>query len=290
MSTTSCIVDGQQRMNAISEYIKDLFKVDGKLFSSLTPTEKETFFKYQVPIIDLDINNEDPEIIEIFKRLNRTFYSLSGIEKLSTEYAASEFMLVAKYMTKEFRPIDSEEEPTELFPLQMDPNIPASFIDWASNNKVKYFDKLVLNEGIFTPYELTRQVHLTFTLNVISTFISDFYNRNDFIDRHLDEYSEVFPKKDMVFKTLEQAANKFLRLKLKKKSYWYNKANAFSIMCMFSRNFDAINEIDEKIIKQKLEDVEQDIPSGYQLAAKEGVNNKQERLFRNKFLTDLILH
>ncbi len=28
MTTTSCIVDGQQRMNSISEYLKDQFKVD----------------------------------------------------------------------------------------------------------------------------------------------------------------------------------------------------------------------------------------------------------------------
>ena len=57
MSTTSCIVDGQQRMSAIVEFIKDKYRVDNKLFSELEPKQKEEFLKYQVPIIDLDIDN-----------------------------------------------------------------------------------------------------------------------------------------------------------------------------------------------------------------------------------------
>ena len=72
MTTTSCIVDGQQRMNTIFEYVKGEFKVDNKFFDDLDVKEKETFLKYQIPIIDLDIDNNDPEIIEIFQRLNRT--------------------------------------------------------------------------------------------------------------------------------------------------------------------------------------------------------------------------
>jgi len=287
MSTTSCIVDGQQRMNSIHEYLKDFFKVDGKYFSELNSREKEAFLKYQVPIIDLDIDNEDPEIIEIFKRLNRTFYALSGIEKLSTEYAASEYMLLAKFLSKEFQLNTNEDE--DYLPLQIDPTIPTSFIEWASTKKVKYIDKLLLEEGIFSSYELTRQVHLTFTLNLMSTYISDFYNRNDFISRHLEEFAEVFPRKDEIFDMLEQAANKYLKLKLKKKSYWYNKANSFSLMCFFIRNWELIEKIDEKEIKIKLENFEQNIPGTYQIAAKEGVNNKQERLIRNQHIMTLIL-
>lgn len=287
MSTTSCIVDGQQRMNAIHEYLKDSFKVDNSYFSELDPKEKETFLKYQIPIIDLDIDNEDPEIIEIFKRLNRTFYALSGIEKLSTEYAPSEFMLTAKFLSKEFKPSNVEDE--EYFPLQIDPTIPKSFLEWASNKKIKSFDKLLIDEGIFTAYELTRQVHLTFTLNLMSTYLSDFYNRNDFITRHLEEYAEVFKRKDEVFDILELAANKYIKLKLKRKSYWYNKANAFSLMSFFAKNWEKIKDIDEKDIKQKLEDFEQQLPSDYQIAAKEGVNNKQERLVRNKHLEEQLL-
>jgi hypothetical protein len=288
MSTTSCIVDGQQRMNSINEYIKNGFKVEGRLFSELSPKEKEAFFKYQIPIIDLDIDNEDPEIIEIFKRLNRTFYSLSGIEKLSTEYAASEFMLVAKLLTKEFKVV-ADDEDDEILPLQINPNIPKSFFDWAIEKSPKSLYKLFTDEGMFSAYELTRQVHLTFTLNIISTYLADFYNRNDFINRYLEEYSENFPQKDVIFELVELAASKYLKIKLKKKSYWFNKANAFSIMCFFMRNWNEIEGMDEKIIKSKLEDFETQLPGDYSIAAKEGVNNKQERLTRNRYIKDLLL-
>lgn len=290
MTTTSCIVDGQQRMNSIDEYLKDKFTVDNKLFSELTPPEKESFLKYQIPIIDLDINNEDPEIIEIFKRLNRTFYALSGIEKLSTEYASSEFMLVAKLLSKELKLENYGEDEDDYLPLQVDPTIPKSFIEWARDKKTRQYEKLIIEEGIFTPYELTRQVHLTFTLNVMSTYLSDFYNRNDFVNRNLEQFAESFPKKDEVYEILESAASKFLKIKLKKKSYWYNKANAFSIMALFTRNWSVIESKDEKQIKIKLENFEQALPLDYQLAAKEGVNNKAERLTRNLYLVDLLLN
>ncbi|OJW12594.1 MULTISPECIES: DUF262 domain-containing protein [unclassified Mucilaginibacter] len=288
MSTTSCIVDGQQRMNSINEFIKDGFKVDNTYFSEFSPKDKEAFLKYQIPIIDLDIDNEDPEIIEIFKRLNRTFYSLSGIEKLSTEYAASEFMLVAKLLSKEIK-INDNEEDDDYLPLQVNPTIPKSFFDWAIKKTPKSLFKLFVDEGIFSPYELTRQVHLTFTLNIISTYIADFYNRNDFISRFLEEYSESFDRKDEVFDVIEAAASKYSKIKFKRKSYWYNKANAFSLMCFFTKNWEKVEKLDEKLIKSKLEDFEDNLPNEYAIAAKEGVNNKQERLIRNRFITNILL-
>jgi hypothetical protein len=105
----------------------------------------------------------------------------------------------------------------------------------------------------------------------------------------LEEFAEVFERKDEVFNILEMASNKFIKLKLKKKSYWYNKANSFSLMCLFIKNWERIELIDEKVIKLKLEQFEENIPSDYQIAAKEGVNNKQERLIRNRHLVNLIL-
>lgn len=289
MSTTSCIVDGQQRMNSIYEYIKGEFKVDNKYFDDLDPKSMEEFFKYQIPIIDLDINNEDPEIVEIFTRLNRTFYSLSIIEKLSTEYAPSEFMLLAKFMCNELKINQNDDDDEGGLPLQLDPSIPNSFIDWTQTVKVKFYNKLILEEGIFTPYELTRQVHLMFTLNLLSTYTSDFYNRNEFVGRHLEEFSESYPLKEEALNLFENAAHKISKLKLKKKSYWLNKANIFSLLILFVKNIKEIELIDDKTIKEKLESFELNIPEHYALAAKEAVNNKRERLFRNQTLQSLIL-
>ena len=287
MTTTSCIVDGQQRMNAIFEFIKDKYQVDGKYFSNLDSSIKERFLKYQIPIIDLDIDNEDPQIIEIFQRLNRTFYALSTVEKLSTEYASSEFMLFSKSMCKEIDFQDDDLMEFEILPLQLDPNIPQSFVDWALENKSKFFQKLILEKKIFTSYQLTRQVHLMFTLNVVSTVFSDYFNRNDFASRFLDEYAENFSEKDRIFHQLESSAKKILDLKLKESSYWYNKANIFTLICLFAKD-ESILETDSQTIKDKLLEFNENLPEEYRIAAKEGVNNKKERLIRAKFLEELL--
>jgi hypothetical protein len=286
MTNTSCIVDGQQRMNTIFEYVKGEFKVEGKNFHDLDVKEKEAFLRYQIPIIDLDMDTNDPEIIEIFKRLNRTFYSLSTIEQLSTEYAPSEFMLLAKLLTDEIK-FTQDEDDEDLLPLQLNPNIPDSFIEWSINKVVKYYNRLILDESIFTLYELTRQVHLMFTLNLIATYTSDFYNRNEFVIIYLEEYKDNYPIKDKSLNALEQAASKVLKLKLKKKSYWLNKANIFSIIILFAKNIDSLENLDEKVFKENLEAFELELPTDYQLAAKEAVNNKRERLIRNQYLNVL---
>jgi hypothetical protein len=287
MTTTSCIVDGQQRMNTIFEYVKGDFKVDNKVFDDLEIKEKEAFLKYQIPIIDLDIDNHDPQIIDIFQRLNRTFYSLSAIEQLSTEYAPSEFMLLAKLLTDEieFFPSDDDED---MLPLQYDPNIPPQFIEWSRKKTIKHYNKLILGEGIFSLYELTRQVHLMFTLNLLATYTSDFYNRNEFVINYLEDYKENYPLKEEALNDLERAANKVLKLKLKKKSYWLNKANVFSILTLFAKNIDFVENLGDKKLKDRLDKFELTLPADYQLAAKEAVNNKRERLLRNQHLTRVL--
>jgi len=288
MTTTSCIVDGQQRMNAIVEYIKGKFKVRNKFFNELDPNVRESFFKYQIPIIDLDLDNDAPEVIEIFQRLNRTFYSLSTIEKLSTEYASSEYMLFAKSLCKEVDFQDEDSDDYDILPLQVDPNIPNSFIDWALNNKSKYYQELVLEKSIFSSYQLTRQVHLMFTLNVVSTIKNDFFNRNDLTTRYLDEFSEILDNKDDMFHIIELASEKILELNFDKKSYWYNKANIFSLICFLAKNPDVISK-DKQTILDALQAFENDLPEEYRISAKEGVNNKKERLTRDKYLKDILI-
>ena len=112
---------------------------------------------------------DDSNIIEIFQRLNRTFYSLTKIEKLATEYAPSEFMLTAKLLTDEINLSDSKIK---------DMNITSDFKNWAKKTNYSSIVKLVLENNIFTPYEISRKVHLIFMLNILGTIESGFFNRN----------------------------------------------------------------------------------------------------------------
>jgi hypothetical protein len=281
MSTTSVLVDGQQRMNSILEFINDKYNVEGKIFSNLTSSEKEEFLKYEIAIIELDMEANDPKIIEVFKRLNRTFYSLSAIEKLATEYAPSELMLIANLLANELDLKTAKDS-------ELDPNIPFEFISWAKTKNVKDFNNLIIDSPIFSNYEISRKVHLMLVLNIIATLLDGFFNRN-IKTKILDDYALNVINKDIVLDDLNKAAKFYNNLKLDSNSYWYNKSNFFSLIIVFTINIEFFSKQKGEDIKDKLEKFRIVLPSEYELAAKEGVNNKKERLLRNSYLEQILL-
>ena len=130
---TANIVDGQQRTNAIIKFIDNQYEVDGRYYNNLSEEEKSNFLKYEVAVIELDLENDDPKVQEIFQRINRTSNSLSIIEKMASEYSTAEYMLVAKLLANEIElDFDATQED-----LREDPNIPKEFFVWAKKQKVK---------------------------------------------------------------------------------------------------------------------------------------------------------
>lgn len=283
MTSQACVVDGQQRMNAIQEYLADELKVDGGLFSELAPLEKEQFLKYEVPVIDLDLAEDDPQIIDVFKRLNRTFYSLSKIEKLATEYAPSEFMFVAKLLTNQLSLAAESDDP-----LKKDPNVPEDLYDWAANQTATGYQRWLLDTGIFSPYESSRKAPLMFTLNLMATFLGGFFNRNDLSESYLESHKEGFTKKNSLIKTFEKVAKFLISLDLPEDSYWYNKANAFSLFSFLAANAGALSRINKQELKTRLVSFEQRVPVKYSLAAKEAVNNVRERSTRDEYISKIV--
>ena len=145
MSEISCIVDGQQRSNAITEYINDKFTVDGVFYSGLSDSEKSAFLKYEVAVIELDLENDDPKVQEIFQRTNRTSNSLTLIEKMASEFSTSYYMLVAKLLSDQIN-----IERSSVDELKEDPNIPDEFYAWAKKQKISKFNLLITKKGVFT--------------------------------------------------------------------------------------------------------------------------------------------
>lgn len=283
LTSLSLIVDGQQRMHSIVEFISGGFTVDGKNFDDLDVQAKDQFLKYEVAIIELEMEGSDPNIKEVFKRLNRTFYSLTNIEKLSTEYAASEFMLLAKFLIKDIELKASKDDHSN------DPNIPEEFIKWASKKKVENFQKVILEGNIFSSYEIARSVHLMLTLNLLGTIERGFFNRN-ISTSILEEYTETFSNRDTVVEKLDKIAKKITDLNLGVTSYWLNKANFFSLVIIMYNNFEElVNNTTSSEISRKLTAFELNIPEDYQLAAKEAVNNKKERTLRNNHLKSILI-
>lgn len=296
MTSTSCVVDGQQRLNAIMEYINGNFSVHQQRYQELPSEKKEEFLKYEIPIIELDLRHDDPTIIEIFKRLNRTFYSLSNIEKLSTEYAASEFMLVAKFLCGDLQRENTavlEEyddiQGTTYTQAMTNPIIPASFYEWAKKFDVEPAHNYILGDAVFTAYEISRKVPLMFTLNVLGTLCKgSFYARNEEVISLLNGLESEFPEKDEYSIRITRSCDFINRMKLDKDSYWNNKANSFSLLVCLVRNFSRLEDNDPQMVKATLEEFAAHAPEEYRTAAKEAVNNKRERITRNRHLETLL--
>lgn len=282
MAAKSCVVDGQQRLSTIKQFLEDELPVNGRRFSELSQSEKESFLKYDVAIIELEIRDSDPRLKEIFQRLNRTFYALSQIEKLSTEYASSEFMLVAKILADEL--FISEEIEEAYKNLEFDPNITGKFLAWAKKQNCDAFHTFVFENGIFSSYETSRLVHLMFILNLMSTYIFGFYNRNDKVKEYLDMNSDHFQEKEQILEIFDECAHFYNSMRFHKDSIWRNKSNAFTLFILISSEIDAFNAIGAKKIADSLKNFEINVPPLYAIAAKEGVNNRKERLDRDRML------
>jgi hypothetical protein len=275
-------------VTTIKEYIEDKFPVDDRKYSDFSPTEKEAFLKYEIAIIELDLGQDDPQIIEIFKRLNRTFYALSAIEKLSTEYGSSEFMLTAKLLAGELKRDPEAEEIIDPDRHEYDPNITEAFMQWAGQQHITAYVRMVLESPIFTKYEISRQVHLMFTLNVMATNLDGYYNRNENATRQLETRADSFPERQEVVDKIEAASAYFNRFRFRVDSFWCRKSNAFTLLLTLCENHQHLARLNHTALKSGLTQFGENPPADYALAAKEAVNNKRERTLRARYVQEIV--
>ncbi len=301
MTSSQAVVDGQQRLNAIRDFIDGKLDVGGRLFKDLESKEKEDFLKYEVPVIDFDLDAGDPRLKDVFHRLNRTYYALSAIEKLASEYSASEFLLVARVLAgeilktppdvEELGDVDSEDAEVEPIPGNMfsrDPGIDDTTWKWIVEQAEGEFSSLVREETIFSSFEFDRKVPLMFTLNVMCTFLTGYYNRNDRVRKFLDQYADEFADKQLVLDDLNNTAKYIVEMDLGNGSVWWNKANFFSLVVELARLPDLRTQpaadAAAKLIAFGLA-----LPGDYTLAAREAVNGKAQRELRGRMIRDVLL-
>lgn len=93
------IVDGQQRITSIVEFISGEFpltekyllnesikaRCGNKTFNDLLPQDKSTLWKYPVSVVDIDSTFNKQDITQMFYRLNLTNYSLNMQEKRNSK-------------------------------------------------------------------------------------------------------------------------------------------------------------------------------------------------------------
>jgi hypothetical protein len=298
MESSQAVVDGQQRLNAIKDFINGKLEVGGKFFKQLPINEREEFLKYEVPVIDFDLDVGDERLKDIFHRLNRTYYSLSAIEKLASEYSASEFMLVARTLSGEILKspigdydltVDSEDGSDTIAEnlFSRDPGVDENLWNWIVSKSEGALSLIIRQKPIFSNFEFDRKVPLMFSLNLLCTYLSGYYNRNDRVRKYLDEYADSFPDKEDVIKYLDLSAEYIKSLRIPVSSMWWNKANFFTLVVEIARE-PMILKRDPDVLSKKLMVFEASVPQDYGLAAREAVNGKAQRELRGSFVRKVL--
>jgi hypothetical protein len=168
--TQNVIVDGQQRLTTIQRYIEgsDDFEKRIPKFSDLGEDNQRDFLNYDVTVRDLKDVPADT-IIEIFKRINSTNFTLTAIEINNAIYNG-EFISCAKDIL-------------------------------AIINQAEY------KVPIFSESELTRMADLHFILLIMSTLEEGGYFTQDtkvenYIAKYNDEYPNSENTRDIVSSTI----------------------------------------------------------------------------------------
>lgn len=300
MEASQAVVDGQQRLNSIRDFVDGKLDFEGKLFKELSAKEREDFLKYEVAVIDFDLDAGDARLKDVFHRLNRTYYSLSAIEKLASEYSACEFMLVARVLCgeivksapddDELGDIGSEDETGEPIAenvFSRDPGVGKDTWQWLLSQTGGPFTELIRSQPIFTNFEFDRKVPLMFTLNLMCTYMAGYYQRNDRVRKFLEERVSSFPERDEVMAAINNAASYIGSMDLPLGSIWWNKANFFTLVTELSR-LPSLMEQSPQDAKAKLLEFAASLPSDYSLAAREAVGRKAQRELRGAAVRSLL--
>lgn len=222
MRTQRNVIDGQQRLTTIRNYIqgtaKDFFKIP--LYKDLSHDAKSAFLSYEIVVRDLGVVPDDV-IREIFRRINLTKFKLDSVEIHNAVYDGA-FISAAKKIVNEVK--------LEVF-------------------------------GVFRESEFSRMSDLYFVLTVMATLESGGYFLQDNpVEKYIEKFNESYPNSEKVISQIKAAFSIVEKLDLPLDSMWFRKANFFTIIVEIARYHTRIRDdvrsqmdlLEEKVLGNKL--------------------------------------
>lgn len=169
------LVDGQQRVSALREYLNgsdDISYKKVRRYEALTPDAQQQFLSYPVAVRDLR-NVDAATVADIFNRINSTDYALKATERYNALF------------TGEYRTYCEKLAEHEFF----------------------------RRHDTFSAADWKRMGDLTFTLTLVTTLLAGYFRREellaDYLGRYNDEFAEsatVTPQLQTSFDFIEQCA------------------------------------------------------------------------------------
>lgn len=203
MRTTRNVIDGQQRLTTIKNYIEGRFDrplQTIKYYKDLTQDEKSQFLVYELVVRDLG-KIDDDVVREIFRRINLTKFKLDAVEIHNAIYDGA-FIKCAKGI------LDS-------------------------------IDLSVF--GVFKESEFTRMSDLHFILTVMATIESGGYFLQDTpVEGFIERYNETYENENETSRRILGALNFIGKIALPPDSMWFRKANFFTMVVELAWNKETI--------------------------------------------------
>jgi hypothetical protein len=199
---TQQLVDGLQRVNTIFQYFEGL---SDSQFGRVTPyrelkeEDKKAFLQYDVAVRDLGALKRE-EIIETFKRLNATKYSLLDIEVNNAVYAGS-FKRFAERIAE-----------------------------------LGFFEA----HQVFNASDLKRMGDLRYALSLIVTMLGGYSNRDDAFEEMLSLYNDEFPHATDIERRLLRVIDFIEECGFNSKSKVWRKADLFTLIIELDVAFEKL--------------------------------------------------
>lgn len=287
LELTEQIVDGQQRLTTIQDYIngEDVFSQPASipLFKDLTNDQKEEFLNYEISVRYLK-NATSAQIKEIFQRINRTDYALNKMERFHAVWGESELVCLAKQMVEKDLEINIDALDYKLLPEDR---------EWLLNFFVSGEED---RDGLFSDAEINRMLSLQFMLVLLITIIrGEYFHRNADVEEAVKSYNERVPDAPLIVTRLVSSTKFIAQLKLPNDSIWLSQSSLFTLINEISK-FD-VTGIDKDGLRESLIAIDSLAKSGtadgevaeYYGYTREAVNEKRARIFRGKFIEGLII-
>jgi len=250
---TQLLVDGLQRVSTLIQYFDgapDLKLTTTPPYRSLREEEKKAFLQYDVAVRDLGAISKE-EVIEVFKRLNATKYSLLDIEVNNAVYVGA----LKKFCER-----------------------------IADNDFFK-------NNGVFTATDYKRMGDLRYVLGIVGTLLKGYFNRDDAFEELLDRYNDEFPAEQDFTDRLQRTFDFLNECSFERSSRAWKKADLFTLIVELSlllnisntnvQPSDVLQRIDAFYDVVDATGVNQDnVGSVYYKAALQASNDKINRVRR----------
>lgn len=213
LRTTKVVIDGQQRLTTIKNYIEGKSIQPFKnviTYQSLSDLEKRAFLTYK--LVERNLGKIDEETIrEIFKRINLTKFKLEDIEIHNAIYDGH-FIQAARFILE--------------------------------NISLEKYD-------VFRESEYTRMADLHFILSVMATLESGgYFGQDSEVETKIATFNNQYPNKDFMTARLIKTFAIIKDLNLPLDSMWFRKSNFFTLVVEVARNIEILpDDFSDKILK-----------------------------------------